>query len=306
VNRRRVSKRRVRRRDLLIFGLGGVSSLIAGGVTLSQAAQGTWVKGNDLAETPQSSPSPTPSPTPPAFDLAAFDPKQLVSITQGGWHGWALMDRKTGKVIGSPTFGENSRTCSMIKVWLASDYLRLNAEAGKTPSSSKLSAISRMLRNSENGPASDLFDEMGKVTFTRLKSICKLTDFVPGTSWGGCKMSPRDVCRMAVCAADGTAAGPKWTEWVLNEMRNVKIGTWGISAAFPAEQRSALAIKNGWDVTTATQERHMNCLAVTEKWSMAVMTRYPVSMAGDAHGQQICQSVADQLLKRSELGPLFA
>jgi hypothetical protein len=119
-------------------------------------------------------------------------------------------------------------------------------------------------------------------------------------------MSPRDVCLMASCAADGTAAGPKWTEWVLNEMRNVKIGTWGIPAAFPAPQRSSLAIKNGWDVTTATQERHMNCLAVTPRWSMAVMTRYPVKMAGDAHGQQICQSVATQLLQRSELGPLFA
>ncbi|GIH10000.1 hypothetical protein Rhe02_80670 [Rhizocola hellebori] len=307
MSRRRVtSKRRVRRRDLLIFGLGGASALVAGGVTLSQAAQGTWVKGNDPVDQPETSPSPTPSPTPPAFDLASFDPQKLVSITQGGWHGWALMDRKTGKVIGSTTISETSRTCSMIKVWLASDYLRTTAEAGKTPSSSRLSAISRMIRNSENGPASDLFDEMGKVTFTRLKAMCKLTDFVPSTTWGACQMSPRDVCRMAACAADGTAAGPKWTEWVLNEMRNVKVGTWGIPAAFPAAARGSLAIKNGWDVTTATQERHMNCLAVTEKWSMTVMTRYPVSLAGDAHGQQICQSVADQLLKRGELGPLFA
>jgi hypothetical protein len=291
---------------VLTFGLGGVAALVAGGVTLSRAAQGTWVAGLDLAGPREEAPSPTPSPTPPAFDLAALDPKQLVSITQGGWHGWALMDRASGKVIGSTTFAENSRTCSMIKVWLASDYLRITNEAGKTPSSSRLSALSRMIRNSENGPASDLFDEMGQVTFTRLKSICKLTDFVPSSTWGGCKMSPRDVCRMAACAADGTAAGPKWTEWVLNEMRNVKVGTWGIPSAFPAPQRSSLAIKNGWDVTTATQERHMNCLAVTEKWSMAVMTRYPVSLAGDAHGQQICQSVATQLLQRSELGPLFA
>jgi hypothetical protein len=216
------------------------------------------------------------------------------------------MDRQSGSIIGSETFEENSRTCSMIKVWLASDYLRLATEQGKTPSSSRLAAISRMIRNSENEPASQLFAELGKVTFTRLKSICQLVDFVPGTSWGGCKMSPRDVCRMATCAADGTAAGPKWTEWLINEMRNVKIGTFGIMAAFPPEQRGGLAIKNGWDITTATQERHANCLAVTEKWSMAVMTRYPVKLAGEAHGQQICQSVATQLLQRSELGPLFA
>ncbi len=300
--------RRIKRRDALAIGIGGLTALAAGGATLavSASAQSSWVPPTAGAPQPSPSPSPSRSPSPPPFDLSALDAKKLVSITASGWHGWALMDRKTGKIIGSETFKDNSRTCSMIKVWLASDYLRLAAEQGKTPSDSRLAALSRMLRNSENAPASQLFDEMGAVTFTRLKSICKLVDFVPSSTWGGCKMSPRDVCRMATCAADGTAAGPKWTAWVINEMRNVKVGTWGIPAAFPSAQRTSLAIKNGWDVTTATQERHMNCLAVTDRWSMAAMTRYPVSMAGDAHGQQICQSVASQLLKSSELGPLFA
>ncbi len=303
---RRRKKRGVSRRDLLTLGLGGATALAAGGFALSQAAQGVWVRGHTPPEPLAVSPSPTPSPTPPAFDLASFDPAKLVTITAGGWHGWALTDRSTGKTIGSKTFMENSRTCSMIKVWLASDYLRVAAEAGKTPSTAKLSAISRMLRNSENAPASDIFDELGKVTFVRLKDMCQLADFVPGTSWGGCKMSPRDVCKLSSSAAAGITAGPKWTEWLLNEMRNVKVGTWGIRAAFPAPQRAGLAIKNGWDVTTATQERHMNCLAVTEKWALTVMTRYPVSLAGDLHGQQICQSVTEQLLKSSELQPLFA
>lgn len=301
----RRKKRGVRRRDFLTLGLGGVTALAAGGFALSRAAQGVWMK-NEAAPESLASPEPTPSPTPPAFDLAAFDPAQLVTVTEGGWHGWALTDRATGKTIGSPTFSENSRTCSMIKVWLAADYLRIAAEQGKTPSTSKLSSISRMIRNSENEPASSIFAELGKVTFVRLKEMCELADFVPGTSWGGCKMSPRDVCTLSSATAAGLTAGPQWTEWLLTEMRNVKIGTWGIRAAFPEAQRAGLAIKNGWDITTATQERHMNCLAVTEKWAMTVMTRYPIKLAGDLHGQQICHSVAEQLLNRSELQPLFA
>ena len=39
-------------------------------------------------------------------------------------------------------------------------------------------------------------------------------------------MTAQDAVRLGECVKNGTAAGPKWTEWVLEEMRNV----WGTTA----------------------------------------------------------------------------
>ncbi|HEX6682505.1 MAG TPA: serine hydrolase [Candidatus Limnocylindrales bacterium] len=228
-----------------------------------------------------------------------------MKIEAEGWHSWALLDHKDGAIVGSQTQAEVARTCSVIKVWLAADYLRRAAEKGSTPSSSKLSALSKMIRNSDNAVATTTFAELGKTAcFTRLMEMCQLTDFKAAGSWGQCQMSARDLARLGATVMNGTAAGPKWTEWLLNEMRLVKLGTWGIREAFPAEQAAALAIKNGWDTTSATQTKHMNCMAVTQRWTMITMTKYPIAMP-DRHGQEIDKNVAAQLLQSNELEPLF-
>jgi len=262
-------------------------------------------QGNAPPPTPATEPSPTGPPPPPPFNLASLDASGIVTVDAKGWHSWALLDHKDGSILGSATQAEVARTCSVIKVWIAADYLRRAAEKGTTPSTSKLAALSKMIRNSDNAVATTVFAELGKTaSFSRLKELCQLTDFKPNSSWGQCQMSARDLARLGAAVTTGVAAGPKWTEWLLNEMRLVKLGTWGIREAFPADQAAALAIKNGWDTTSATQTKHMNCMATTPRWTMITMTKYPIAMP-DRHGQEIDKNVAAQLLQSHELEPLF-
>jgi len=268
-------------------------------------SENVGAQGNAPLPAPASEPSPTGPPPPPPFSLANLNADTIVKIDAKGWHSWALLDHKDGSIIGSPTQGQVARTCSVIKVWIAADYLRRATEKNTTPSTAKLAALSKMIRNSDNAVATTVFAELGKTaSFNRLKELCKLTDFKPAGSWGQCQMSARDLARLGAAVTAGVAAGPKWTEWLLNEMRLVKLGTWGIREAFPADQAAALAIKNGWDTTAATQTKHMNCMATTPRWTMITMTKYPIAMP-DRHGQVIDKDVAAQLLQSRELEPLF-
>src|SRR5262245_24754936 len=50
-----------------------------------------------------------------------------VSVNTSGFWSWALMDRNTGELATSANAGTTNVTASMIKAWLAADYLRRNA-----------------------------------------------------------------------------------------------------------------------------------------------------------------------------------
>jgi hypothetical protein len=78
-------------------------------------------------------------------------------------------------------------------------------------------------------------------------------------------------------------------------MRNVRgYGRFGIIQALPATVAKTTAIKNGWLLRTDGLMR-INCLAIGDKWVLAVLVRYPGSL-GEAHGINICKSIAQQLL----------
>ena len=63
-----------------------------------------------------------PAPTPPPPPTLAAGP---VSVSfQGEFFSWALLDRQTGTISGSPNMTATSSTESMIKAWIVSDYLR--------------------------------------------------------------------------------------------------------------------------------------------------------------------------------------
>jgi hypothetical protein len=100
---------------------------------------------------------------------------------------------------------------------------------------------------------------------------------------------------MAACIADGRAAGPKWTSWLLKEMRLVRgVGDFGIRKAFPAKVAKTIAIKNGWVTREDSGNWEVNCLAIGDGWTMGVLTRYDASL-GYEYGAGICQKVAAQL-----------
>jgi hypothetical protein len=242
---------------------------------------------------PSPSPSPSPSPPPPPLLVAAGP----VSVNVSGWWSWALLDQRTNEITGSPNMASTNRTASMIKAWIAADYLRRAAEQGQTPSKARLAEVTIMVRDSDNAVASKLYRLIGGQASTkRLISMCKLTDSKVGpTSWSDTRLSARDTTRMADCLADGRAAGPKWTTWLLKEMRLVRgAGDFGIRKAFPAAVAQTIAIKNGWVVRDDNGDWEVNCLAVGDGWTMGVLTRYDARL-GLTYGANICKNVATQL-----------
>jgi hypothetical protein len=102
---------------------------------------------------------------------------------------------------------------------------------------------------------------------------------------------------MANCIADGTAAGPQWTDWLLTRMRTVNLGDFGIRKALPAAAAAQVAIKNGWLDYDDDHMWHVNCMAVTDTWAMAVLQRYaPTPTYNFTYGQTTCTNVATQLI----------
>jgi Beta-lactamase enzyme family len=275
----------------------GLSSLL---VKRSQAdVSGLWVDGV---------PSPQPSPSDPeikvkAFDISALDPAALVNVQTKAWYSWALLDRTTGAMLGSPNMHEPNRACSMIKAWIAADYLG----QVKTPSQARQADIEKMIRDSDSVTADVLMNELGRLkSFNRMKEVCQTADFTPINSWSMATISAHDTCRLADTIADARVANPQWTQWLLGLMRTVRAGQWGVRVAFPVPARSTIAIKNGWDDTDRVDTFYANCLAVHDKWAMAVLTRYPTQLRNaEDLGAGVAEAIARQLLERSELRPLF-
>src|SRR5262249_39810621 len=133
-----------------------------------------------------------------------------------------------------------------------------------------------------------------KDSIDRMVAICGLTDTI-GTSddWAATLISARDTVRMGECIEDGRGAGPQWTSYVLDLMRNVHDdGDFGIRDAFPAAVRPTIAIKNGWYYQDGLYR--VDCMAIGDIWVMAVLQRNP-NYNLDAVGG-ICTKVATELM----------
>ncbi|MDZ5445270.1 hypothetical protein U2F26_21475 [Micromonospora sp. 4G57] len=287
---------------VILVGLVLVSLRVVPGSPLRPAA-GSYSAGSPgrstSAATDRSSRSqPTPSPS-PSLEPLPFQAQEL-DLDIKGWYAWSVLDKRTGQIIGSKNMGETSTTASMIKSWIVADYLRRADEAGQTPSSAKLADATQIIRDSDNTRAEQFYNNVGRsASIKRLLSTCELTDskVAADGGWSRTNLSPRDTARLGLCISDGRAAGPKWTKWLLNEMRLVRgAGDFGIRKAFPAAEQKTIAIKNGWIDRTREQEMHINCLAIGDTWTMGVMVRYPINM-GYEYGMKNCQKITEALLR---------
>nr|BFE64137.1 serine hydrolase [Dactylosporangium thailandense] len=247
----------------------------------------------DTSESPVAEPSAAPS-TAPSGPL--FTPTQPVTMNVKGFWSWAYYDHKTDQMYGSTPY-TTSDTASMAKAWVAADWLRRQAESNKQPGSTALNELSRMIRDSETENTFKYHVQNGNLTsIKRMISLCGLTE-TKGTqnSWSLTQMSARDVARLAKCIGDGRAAGPKWTGWLLNEMRSVRgPGRFGPIEVLPADVQKTTAIKNGW-LARDDGQWHIACMALGDGWSMAVMAHYPSSLGKD-YGVKTCREVTKQLL----------
>ncbi len=254
----------------------------------------------------------SPAPVSPTGGAAGGDTaphSDVVVDFAGEFLGWAMLDRTTGVIIGE-NLDKTSSTESMVKTWLVADHLRRSSTGKAGPTQNELSLASEAIKWSDDDAAQELYDDNGgNASIERMISMCGLTDTtVSDDWWSRTQMSPRDAVRLGECLADGTAAGPGWTPWLLKEMQEVAGGTapaeqqatrgggrWGIIDGVPAGQTAPVAMKNGWTSYRSDGNWHLNCLAVTDTWSMSVMMRYPSSLGLD-YGAGVCENIARQLL----------
>jgi hypothetical protein len=291
---------------VILIGLVLVSLRLLPGSPFESNAAARWGDAGTASDRSTGTPSdrsarqPAPQPSPsPSLEPLPFQAKDL-NLDIEGWYSWSVLDRRTGKIIGSDNMAETNTTASMIKSWIVADYLRRTADAGDTPSDAKLADATSIIRDSDNTRAEQFYNLVGRsASIKRLISMCKLTDssVAPDGGWSRTALSPRDTARLGNCIVTGTAAGPKWTKWLLNEMRLVRgTGDFGIRKAFPAAEQKQIAIKNGWIDRTKEQEMHINCLAIGDTWTMGVMVRYPINM-GYQYGMDNCEKITEALLR---------
>ena len=163
-------------------------------------------------------------------------------------------------MAGSDNAATTQRTASMIKAWLAADYLRRTPN----PSTSNLRQLTSMIRNSDNTAASYFWGLNGSsASITRLVQTCGLTDSRAYIDWASTLVSARDAARMGACIGDGRAAGAKWTD--LGPQRDAQRQRQpgvrhGARRCRPTEQ-PATAVKNGW-IARSDGKWHVNCMAV--------------------------------------------
>jgi hypothetical protein len=273
---------------------------------------------------PTGSPNVAGQPAAPAPTLVIPKNPSAITAPDMDYFGWSLIDLKTGKTAGSTNSGTTASTVeSMIKGWIAADYLRNHDQ----PTNDDLGQLTKMIVNSDDNVAQTYYKlNGGDASIADLVGRCGLKDTHPATGklagwWSYVTMSPADAARMGQCIADGRAAGPKFTSWLLTTMRNVQGtvdqqqltsggGRWGIIDGLPAALQSTTSIKNGWTPQESDHDWHINCLAINPgNWVLAIELQYPwTSPTGKweqadnlATGANTCESVTKQLVARPDV-----
>ncbi len=299
----------MRRRVVLIsvvsaLVIGGVGGCGASTASASQHAAGTWITGSQ--GTANKRPTAPPSTAAPVATLRAPDDPGDITVSGTSEFAWALLDRDTGNVSGSENDATMLNTSeSMIKPWIAGDFLRRMDEAGETPTDAQLADIRLMIIDSNDLMAQKYYKLDGRnAVINRFISICKLQNTSIGRSgwWSYTMVNPVDVTRYGQCVADGDAAGPKWTPYLLKLMTQVRGGwqdqisaakqggRWGIIDGLPPALASQVSIKNGW--YGHVDSWHINCMAINTHWVLSV-EMHTTSMK---KGVDVCASVAKQLV----------
>lgn len=230
--------------------------------------------------------------------------------------GWALLDRHSNQLSGSANKDTMTNTTeSMVKAWLAADYLR-RLGASK-PIQQTLDEITLMIENSDDVLADKYYDlDGGPESINRLISTCGLQHTAAVKSgWSYTEITPADAARYGKCIGDTTAAGPMWTDWLLDKMRHViggvndqlsarqQGGHWGIIDGLPNVLVPDTAIKNGWTFIYNDKRWHINCMAVHPDWVLTVEMQFYGSQTstGLQQGANACASVARQLVYAPDL-----
>ena len=230
------------------------------------------------------------APAAPSLPPALLHPAPVAVNATGFWS-WTVLDRRTGAMAGSDNAATTQRTASMIKAWLAADYLRRTPN----PSTSNLRQLTSMIRNSDNTAASYFWGLNGKlgqhhascpdVRSHRQQGVHRL-----GQHHG---LGPRR--RPDGCVHRRRTRGRRQVDRMAPQRDAQRQRQSGVRVvpALPATEQPATAVKNGW-IARSDGKWHVNCMAVGTDWVLSVLTVYP-SSKGMNYGAEICSSVTRQL-----------
>lgn len=264
-------------------------------LTAALAATSACTSAPDL---PVVSPPPSRPPAASATGPAAPLPS-LSTDADVVWASWSLLDRSTDTVAVRGGQPGTSDTASMIKIAVVAQYLAEAEAQGRTPDDQEMDMMSRAIRDSDNQATETLYRRAGGDRMLRaVVQACRLTETTttPGL-WSQTQMTSADAALMGSCLAAGRVCGPEWATWLLAQMRQVRgVGRFGIIDGLPADTDWPLAIKNGW-IVRDDGLWHVNCLAVAESWTLAVMIRYR-ARRGLELGATVCRDIAALVASR--------
>jgi len=271
---------------MLVLGAAGVVGFVA--TRPAPPARGATFHPPTATPTPSPTPSPSATPTPPP---TTPPPTTKPPTAPGNYTTWALINRRTGELSGS-NMAKLAFTESTVKIWLAADFLSRARAAGTPISAADMALLQKMIRLSDDIAADRFFARNGRfASIDRMVKTCHLTETIPDRErqrWSKTEISPRDLARLGLCIADGTATNPTDTAWILDQMRHVGgDGLFGIKFALPPADANVLAIKNGWYNHGFDSRWRVLCLGVHPDWVLAVISTYP-SRLGRGYGEKAC------------------
>jgi hypothetical protein len=235
-------------------------------------------------------------------------PAKPASITAPGTKefGWSLLNLGSGALVGSANQNTLLITMeSMVKPWIAADYLR--RLGNQQPSKAVLNDLTLLIIDSNDTIAQKYYEAGGSdAVMHRMISMCHMqnTSFRPHW-YSVTTTTPQMAAEYGKCLANGTAAGKKWTPWLLSTMQKVRGGVndqefptasggkWGIIDGLPAQLASQIAWKNGY--TQDIDGWYVSCMAIDPgKWVLSVMLFTPNTNL--QFSANVCAGVAKKMV----------
>jgi hypothetical protein len=173
-------------------------------------------------------------------------------VPAGTTAAWVVFDRKagaTGKIVASRNAHRRFRSASVVKIWIALDYL----ERRTTVPAADARLLREMLRSSDDGAATRLWTRYGRgAIVTRVARKLRLSDSGPPPAshpgfWGYASLSAYDVVRTYRYLLD--TAEPRVRQTIIGHLRQATpCGNDGFDQHFgiPRAVPRPWAVKQGW------------------------------------------------------------
>jgi len=190
-------------------------------------------------------PLPAPAKSPQQLLSAAVGP--LVASYDG--HVSVAVDDLTTGQVASYGGAQEYDTASIVKVDILSTLLYEAQQEGRQLSATEQELATTMIDNSDNGAASELYDDDGGATgIEQANQAFGLTQTAVGTNgvWGLTTTTADDQVRLLrLIFTTPSALSPRSQGYIKDLMGQVEPDQrWGVPAA--ADQGTPFAVKNGW------------------------------------------------------------